>query len=429
MDARVLALNADEKSLTAGEKLAAARHWRSLGAGDRALWGECLGSAVYQVVIDRMDSAYRCSCPSRKFPCKHVVGLLALHVREPDSFTVANEPEWVAGWLERRGARAEKAAEPTSSAASGPRSRRADERMQRVQDGVAGLELWLADVERDGLARLQTEPHHFWERQAARLVDAQAPGLAAQVRAMTAIPSSLPDWPERVSSRLGRLALLLHAFRRLDSLDPALQHDVRRLVGWSLASDEVTRLGEAVRDHWMLVGQVEEKEDRLITQRTWLVGQHTGRAALVLQFAPRHAASFAHVGAFGTIQEMELRFWPSAFPQRARIERRWGSAERNLHFPGHRAFEAFLASVAEGIARLPWLERSLCIVHGVRLARGADDAWHARDGAGNGLPLVAGDYWPLLAATAGRPFTIAGEWDGELLRPMGWAIAAREHEP
>jgi hypothetical protein len=420
-DARVLALNPDEKTLTAGEKLGAPRHWRALGGSERALWGECLGSAVYQVTIDLDDLGYRCSCPSRKFPCKHVIGLMALHVREPGLISAAEAPEWVSTWLAKRSPKPEKgapAARSPSSAAT--RQKRADERMQRVLDGVAGLELWLADIERDGLARVQTQPHAFWERQAARLVDAQAPGLASQVRALAAIPTSLPDWPDRVLAGLGRLALLVHGFRRLDQLDPLLQHDVRRLVGLNLGNDEVTEMGELVRDHWIVAGQLEEQDDRLITQRTWLVGQVTGRSALVLQFAPATGGSFPFVGTFGTVQEMELRFWPSARPQRARIEQRLGGARSCSRIPGFDSIECFLASVAADIARLPWHDRSLCVLCGVVVVRRGEGEWYLRDASARGLPLTDGDRWHLLAETGGWPFTLTGEWDGERLRPMGW---------
>jgi hypothetical protein len=426
-DSRILALNPEEKTLAAGEKLGAARHWQATGSSVRALWGECLGSAVYRVVIDLDDSGYRCSCPSRKFPCKHVVGLMALHLREPGALRAAEPPDWVASWLAKRAPKGEKPVAARSAPSPATRQKRADERLQRVLDGVAGLELWLADIERDGLAQVQTQPRAFWERQAARLVDAQAPGLAARVRALGAIPTSLPDWAERVLAGLGQLALLVHAFRRLDSLDPLLQHDVRRLVGWSLSSDEVTELGEPVRDHWIIAGQVEEKEDRLLTQRTWLLGRDTGRSALVLQFAPPSGGAFPYVGRFATIQEMELRFWPSAFPQRARIEQRWGTGEQVIGFPGFDSIERFLAWVAKAIARLPWHDRSLCVVHGVVIVRAGEGEWHVRDESGRGLPLTDGEQWSLLASTGGRPFTFVGEWDGERLRPMGWTAEAGGH--
>lgn len=75
---QVSAMAPDPASLAAGKKLAAAKHWNVLGRNDDALWGLCQGSAVYQVKIDRADMGYHCSCPSRKFPCKHSLGLLLI---------------------------------------------------------------------------------------------------------------------------------------------------------------------------------------------------------------------------------------------------------------------------------------------------------------------------------------------------------------
>jgi hypothetical protein len=427
-DPRLLALNPDDKSLAAGERLGTAQHWQSGGSSTGALWGECRGSAVYQVAIDLETSGYRCSCPSRKFPCKHVVGLMMLHLREPDSLPRAECPEWVTAWLEKRITTARRPAAASSKRSPVPTQKRADERLRRVLDGIAGLELWLADIERDGLARVQTQPHAFWERQAARLVDAQAPGLASRVRALGAIPASLPDWPDRVLAGLGQLVLLIHAFHHLDALDSPLQHDIRRLVGWSLSADEVTQLGEPVRDQWILAGQIEEKDDRLITQRTWLQGRTTGRTALVLQFIPKAGGSFPHIGRLGTIQDMELRFWPSVLPQRARIEERFGSAQPCTTIRGFGCVEEFLRSTAEAVGRLPWHDRSLCILEDAVLVRRVAGRWQVRDKRGIGLPLVDGEHWHLLAITGARPCTFIGEWTGERLRPTGWMPGELRHD-
>src|SRR6185503_11498972 len=62
---QVLALAPDASAAAAGRKLATAKPWRMLGQNARALWGECQGSAVYQVRVDRNDMVAKCSCPSR----------------------------------------------------------------------------------------------------------------------------------------------------------------------------------------------------------------------------------------------------------------------------------------------------------------------------------------------------------------------------
>ena len=45
------------------------------------------------------EPAFRCSCPSRKFPCKHGLGLLLLLADQPALFKQQEPPAWVADWL------------------------------------------------------------------------------------------------------------------------------------------------------------------------------------------------------------------------------------------------------------------------------------------------------------------------------------------
>ena len=78
---QILALAPDPASARAGQGLANARKWATLGCDMRSAWGECQGSArePYRTQIDLSEPAFRCSCPSRKFPCKHGLGLFNLH--------------------------------------------------------------------------------------------------------------------------------------------------------------------------------------------------------------------------------------------------------------------------------------------------------------------------------------------------------------
>ena len=77
---RVTSLAPDAKVAAAGLKLAKTGTWSDVGYHESLLWGQCKGSGKnpYQVCADLAASAFRCSCPSRKFPCKHAVGLLHL---------------------------------------------------------------------------------------------------------------------------------------------------------------------------------------------------------------------------------------------------------------------------------------------------------------------------------------------------------------
>ena len=70
---RVVSAAPDASSLAAARKLAHPGPWSDTGSNDVLVWGKCQGSGKvpYQVSVDTAAPAYRCSCPSRKFPCKH----------------------------------------------------------------------------------------------------------------------------------------------------------------------------------------------------------------------------------------------------------------------------------------------------------------------------------------------------------------------
>src|SRR6476469_9727229 len=77
---RIIALAPDPSSAKAGRELANPRKWVTLGLNEAAIWGECQGSGSkpYRTQIDLIEPAFKCSCPSRKFPCKHALALFLL---------------------------------------------------------------------------------------------------------------------------------------------------------------------------------------------------------------------------------------------------------------------------------------------------------------------------------------------------------------
>lgn len=75
----VQAVAPDGRAFADGKKLAKPAAWRRLGRDGDAVWGVALGSKgePYAVLARSLEDA-RCSCPSRKQPCKHALGLLLL---------------------------------------------------------------------------------------------------------------------------------------------------------------------------------------------------------------------------------------------------------------------------------------------------------------------------------------------------------------
>ena len=441
----VLALAPDPASAKAGRDLAVRRKWTTLGVshsveGGPVLWGACQGSGIdpYLTRADTSEPAFKCSCPSRKFPCKHSLGLFLLFVQSPGDFTAAAPPEWVAEWVESRSARAAKRAERESRAAESDgdgtpadpaeaekaarqAAARAAERERRVAAGIAELGLWLRDLVRQGLSTAATRPASSWETMAARLVDAQAPGAARLVRQMATIPASGDGWPERLLDRMARLHLLLEGYSRVDSLPPDLAADVRAGLGWTIPQETLLEL-EGVRDDWAIVGRRLTEDDRLRVQRTWLWGKETRRGALLLHFAPAGAVRSVTkpidpTFVPGTAFDGTLVFFPSAAPLRAIVKERTATVEWPLGL-GYADVSEAVAATASADARMPWLDG-----HPVLLREATPTTLtppRVTDATGHTMALSARfrDRWRLLAVSGGSPVALFGEWDGEALTPL-----------
>lgn len=429
---QVLALAPDPGSAKAGQGLASARKWTGLGLSETAAWGLCQGSGKdpYQAQVDLTEPAFRCSCPSRKFPCKHGLGLLLLLAAQPTAFPQAEPPDWVTAWLQSRMQRAEqrtqkveaKARGELSTADEAAQAKRVAERERKVTAGLQELERWLEDLVRRGLAEAQVQPASYWDGIASRMVDAQAPGLARTLRELAGIPASGEGWPDRLLEQMSRLHLLIQGYRRIDSLETDTQADLRTRIGWPMKEDEVLAEGEPVHDHWLILGQRTEQEERLRVQRTWLWGKASQRAALILQFAHGTAPLDASLVP-GSAIPADLVFYPGALPLRALVKERRGGAEPLLEMPGDETVLEAAARCTQALSHNPWIEQfplAFQAVTPVRQPVGHQETWALRDMEGALLllhPRWEGG-WQLLALSGGRPLGVFGEWDGDFLRPL-----------
>lgn len=426
---RVLTLAPDASAQQAGRQLAAARKWMDLGRSAQALWGQCQGSGKdpYRVQVDLSEPAFKCSCPSRKFPCKHALGLLLLLTQTPEAIPDGQAPAWVVEWLANRSKRTEqkqKRQERAASAEAKPADpaaavRRTEERQRKVAAGLAELEVWLKDLVRQGLATSQSQPYAYWNAMAARMVDAQAPGVARLIRALGSTASSGEGWQDRALEQLGRIHLLLEGYGRLDTLPPDVQADIRSLIGWTQNQDELAAQ-PGIPDTWCVLGQRIEQEDNLRVQRTWLQGSAGARPALVLQFAHGTAAFETNLLP-GTQVRAELVFYPGA-SMRAVLKNQTGSVEPLAEMPGHATMAEAMSDYARALAGYPWLERFPFALRNVIPVR-QGEGWVVSDSQGFCLPVARGfaRAWELLAMSGGKPISLFGEWDGRCLLPLSAA--------
>ncbi|MFF7846773.1 SWIM zinc finger family protein [Streptomyces sp. NPDC007910] len=465
---QVLALAPDEASRRAGSRLGTAGSWSGTGCGDGAVWGLCRDDdgTSYRTVVDTTAPVYACDCPGRALPCGHALGLLLLRASDGAAIGESAVPDWAGrrlaegragegttggrpadgesvdgesvdgesvdgestgggpvagestggGPADRESADGGSADGETPDGESADRSpadpvaarRRAERRAARITSGTRELEQRLTDLLRGGLAAAGQTGYRLWEETAARMVDAQAPGLAGRVRELGAIPGSGPGWPVRLLEECALTHLLDRAWLAADRLPAPFATTVRTRVG--LPSPVA---GAPVRDHWLVLAQYDTGDTRLTTRRVWLYGTTGGRTALVLSYGAAGRAPRLSLPV-GAVLDGELT--PHTGSGQVR-------AEPGEHFvpvagpaappPGGPVGEA-LDAYGRALGGDPWLEAWPVTLSGVVPAR-AEYGWQLADADGReAVPLTPAaqtrpGLWRLVALSGGGPVTVFGE--------------------
>jgi hypothetical protein len=431
------AMAPDQSALTAASALLKPAKWPVRARSGGLIWGECQGSGAnpYRVAADTDEQGSKCTCPSRKFPCKHAIALMWLFVEDGATFQDADIPAWVNDWMGRR----RKAAAPTESGASGeakslstarevtteappdPKAqarkqaaaeKRAQDTRRSVRDATEDLDGWIADQLRTGLSGFLNEAGERCRRIAARLVDAKAGALASRVDEMTSRLLALSS-EERIDgavAELGKLALLTRAWRVAPD-DP----DLRREVIGSESREEVLANADAphLGSQWEVLGErVLTRRDGLVSQATWLMNLAPGRQrfAVLLDFFP--ASAGRRSGAFvpGERFTAELAFYPAKAPLRAVIVKRDESIDAPSAWPDAAADP--LAELAEQALAAPWrIESPVLLPEGRICVEPSGRAWW-RSNDGIVVPLRGAPPTLALGASIERA---AGVWDGARL--------------
>ncbi len=340
----------DQASLTAAKKLLKPAKWPVLGqsSANNTIWGECQGSGSkpYYTVADVCDHGYKCTCPSRKFPCKHVLALLWQFSDTPTSFSETDAPQWVIEWLGRTKRTTTTAAnkenpsqtdkninaldvsstpisaEDLAKKQAAQAKRTASNKAKTdtaINDGLLEFQQWLDDQLVNGISEFIKEIKDRCRRIAARLVDAKATNMAARIDEFPAKILPLPAHlqPDAVYQELGKLALLSEAwFTNCDDVD------VRRAIISAETREQVLSDPQSLKVNglWQTVGErIETRRNGLIAHSKWLVNLNgeSPQPALLLDFYPASSGYKRQVESIGRIIEGDVIFYPAKLPMRA----------------------------------------------------------------------------------------------------------------
>ncbi|MDG4865553.1 SWIM zinc finger family protein, partial [Streptomyces sp. T-3] len=263
---------------------------------------------------------------------------------------------------------------------------------------------------------------------ARRMVDAQAPGLAARVRELGAIPGSGPGWPVRLLEECALTHLLDQAWLRRELLPETLAATVRSRVGLPASAD-----GSPLRDEWLVLAQYDTAEAKLTTRRIWLYGTRSRSTALVLSFGAAGRAPEVALPV-GLVLDAELSAYPGSGP-RAALGERFSAPTPSAFRPV--GVDVRSAAVAYGSALRddPWAESCPVMLDRVIPSPGGE-AWQLVDADSDvALPVAPaalgrGGLWKLAALSGGEPVSVFGEFGHLGFSPLAaWARGAGEVVP
>jgi hypothetical protein len=152
------------------------------------LFGECQGSGKLPYLCScdfaRPDEpTYRCTCPSRQFPCKHCLGLMYAFAQKKQ-FTTAPVPDDLLAKREKLAARTEKKAVD----ADVPKKVNQAALAKKIKAQLAGidvLERLTHDLVRLGIGNMNAKLAADMAKQANQLGDAYLPGARAALHQFT----------------------------------------------------------------------------------------------------------------------------------------------------------------------------------------------------------------------------------------------------
>ena len=417
---QVLALAPDDASRKSGKELSNPAKWVTKGGNEMALWGECQGSGSkpYQTQVDLSGMAFKCSCPSRKFPCKHGIGLLLLYARQSNSFQESEAPAWVTDWLNKRTEKEEKKTEkkdkPVDEAAQ---AKRLQVREKTVEDGMTELLRWIKDIIRNGIIGIPEKEPAFFYNMSRRMIDAKAPGLAALVKTAGNINFYKEGWQSEFMDILVRMYLLITGFTHKQNLPPDLLEDLRNNIGFT-QSQEALKEMPGISDTWLVVGKQTTTEDNLTIERNWLYGATSNSVALILQFSVMGQGMALNLMP-GIALTAELVFFPSAQPLRAIIKSHTIAAK----LPSLNGFTAWqqVAEAETGFhAAMPWsVERPYLVKQLTPVSY--EGHWWLADNDNN-LVQVKENYkaiYELLAISGGQPLDMVVLGKETAWEPLG----------
>ncbi len=309
-------------------------------SGDQMLlFGECTGSGKKPYItsvdfINKEQPTYRCTCPSRQFPCKHALGLLYAYI-DGQAFTEADIPKDVIEKREKMIKRAEK----KQAEAVVPKKKKVNKaalrkKLQAQLEGLEMIETLLHNLVRGGLGAIDAKTLKQVEAAAKEAGNHYLKELQHALRELVQLwKAKLPE--EQLYGRA------IHEIQRLSVIcKKGKSHLENRLNDEELTLDTTTSIEEWIGHTWQLaelreLGKV--KYDVKLVQLSYASYQNDARK------------EFVDEGIWLSLQDQHLYYTRQYRPFRAAKQlKQEDSTCSVLHT------DEFVIYPSEGNARVRW---------------------------------------------------------------------------
>jgi len=386
-------------------------------ADDTLLFGRCQGSGKepYLCSADfaKPDAVvYRCSCPSRQFPCKHSLGLLYALV-QGKKFTPAEVPEELSAKREKAAAKVDKKKAVDQAPVKVNKSA-LRKKINAQLEGIELLERLTLDLVRLGIGNMNAKSALEIEKQAKQLGNAYLPGAQAALHAYTKLFYT-DDGEERTTA--GREAIYsealdvlarLHALvkqgqaylqRRLEDeeLAPETQSSIAAWLGHAWQLRELKEAGLTQNEVELVQLAFNSHDDvpraEYVDTGIWL-NLNSGQIQLTQTFRPYKAAKYikSDDSFFQVAQVQELCIYPGDVNPRIR----WDAMQpRDIQPPdyqkmrslSHNDFAAVIKDVKSHL-KMPLADKKPVYALNFRRIGRIDDALVVEDQKGERLVMT-----------------------------------------
>lgn len=277
-----------------------------------------------------------------------------------------------------------------------------EQRLFNIKAAASEIEVRLRDFLRNGLFRLVDNILDNTEQLRRRLIDNQAPGLAAMFTSLANIDFSSVYWKQQLVSSISRIFTISQAVKNIESLPADWQNEILALTGVSFPQQEVAK-SDPVSDIWLALAVRKEVFNSMTMVNTWYFGKTSRRFACNVEFvAGNHIVTSVTPGAY---YESRFHYFPGIHSMRVVSQ---SHVRINTSF-APQAFNGLknaLRICRRAFSDNPFMTDIPLIMSGLRLAR-RDGALYLADSDNLVFPIRISDDCGvmLLSYTGGRPFS------------------------